>query len=114
MEPWPQIVMDGNAISDIGFPVVLRVVIVGSACQSSYAYVIKKVTSHTSHLFISLFFPLKFIEKNLYKINLTSEDQLIPIPAAVTTKISHETLENFKLVPSSVMYFTEKSFIEHS
>ena len=55
--------MDGNAISDIGFPVVLRVVIVGSACQSSYAYVIKKVTSHTSHLFISLFFPLKFIEK---------------------------------------------------
>ena len=35
MDPCPQIVMDGNATSDTGLPVVRRVVVVGSACQSS-------------------------------------------------------------------------------
>ena len=33
MDPCEQIVIAGNAMSDMGLPVVLSVVIVGSACQ---------------------------------------------------------------------------------
>ena len=35
MDPWPHMVMAGKAISDMGFPIVSKVVTVGSACHVS-------------------------------------------------------------------------------
>ena len=37
IDPCPQMVIAGKAMSDMGLAVVLRVVIVGSSCQASYA-----------------------------------------------------------------------------
>ena len=38
IDPWPQIVMEGKSISDIGFAVVLREVKTGLSCHSVNAY----------------------------------------------------------------------------
>ena len=37
IDPCPQMVIAGKAMLDMGLAVVLRVVIVGSSCQISYA-----------------------------------------------------------------------------
>ena len=46
MDPCPQMVIAGKAMSDMGLAVVLRVVIVGSACQTSYAWLTERVFLH--------------------------------------------------------------------
>ena len=58
MNPCPQMVIAGKAMSDMGLAVVLRVVIVGSACQTSYAWLKERIFFVNRKIFLVCLFKL--------------------------------------------------------
>ena len=51
-------VIAGKAMSDMGLAVVLRVVIVGSACQTSYAWLKERIFFVNHKIFLVCLFKL--------------------------------------------------------